>query len=196
MEYSTTKSKPIFSKRKQSISDFYAFISNREDSNKYEFVEGNIQSSPKMVTAKQYFIYKNISTRFIVSKFYKQGWDIIAEKEFRTTHAQIRVPDISILNPNEVNKGLIGEHSLPEMIVEVVSDNDTLKSIETKLFEYFKAGVKIVWAIVPEFELVYAYQSPVEVKIHSGTDICIVCKSLKGLEISVGDIFLKPKNDA
>src|ERR1700709_1460727 len=41
---------------------------------------------------------------------------------------------------------------LPDICVEVVSPNDLADEIETKINEYFEAGVRLVWIVYPRQE--------------------------------------------
>jgi Uma2 family endonuclease len=54
---------------------------------------------------------------------------------------------------------------VPDLAVEVISPNDIFKDVLTKLQEYFQYGVQLVWAVVPEAQQVYVYDSPTQVRI-------------------------------
>lgn len=47
---------------------------------------------------------------------------------------------------------------VPDLIVEVVSPNDTAERLELKLHEYRRAGVPLIWVIHPEPETAYEYR--------------------------------------
>lgn len=49
---------------------------------------------------------------------------------------------------------------LPDLCIEVVSPNDLADEIETKISEYFEAGVRLVWIVYPRQERFYVYDSP------------------------------------
>lgn len=53
---------------------------------------------------------------------------------------------------------------LPALCVEVVSPNDKADEIETKVNEYFEAGVRLVWIVYPRHERVYIYDSATQVR--------------------------------
>ena len=50
----------------------------------------------------------------------------------------------------------------PELIVEVLSRDDTLAKLTDKLGEYFAADVKFVWVVDPRARRVHVYRSLVE----------------------------------
>jgi len=52
----------------------------------------------------------------------------------------------------------------PELVVEVLSRDDTVIDLTAKLREYFAADVKIVWVVDPRARRVYAYRSPVALR--------------------------------
>lgn len=78
-----------------------------------------------------------------------------------------RNPD-TLLGPDAVfilNQSLPVKHSpegyletIPEIVVEVRSKNETLPEIRTKIDKYFVAGVKLVWLIDGDAGTIAAYQ--------------------------------------
>jgi Uma2 family endonuclease len=53
----------------------------------------------------------------------------------------------------------------PNLAVEVISPSNTADEIQTKLHEYFRAGVELVWVIYPREQEVYVYTAPTQVTI-------------------------------
>ncbi len=86
-------------------------------------------------------------------------------------------------------QGREGVDIIPEFAIEVIASGDKLIDVDNKLIEYFKAGVKVVWHIIPAQEVVYVYTSRSEVKICYDKDICSAKPVLEDFEISVEDIF-------
>jgi len=58
----------------------------------------------------------------------------------------------------------------PELVVEVLSRDDTVMDLTAKLREYFAADVKLVWVVDPRAHRVYVYRSLVEVRELTETD--------------------------
>ena len=83
---------------------------------------------------------------------------------------------------------------IPEFVVEIISETDELYKIEDKLTEYFKAGVKVVWNIVPDHEIVYVYTSRKSVKICTDDDVCSAASVLPEFDIKVSEKFVIPAN--
>ena len=72
----------------------------------------------------------------------------------------------------------------PELVVEVLSRDDTVIDLTAKLREYFAAEVRIVWVVDPRARRVYAYRSLVALRELTESD------TLSGEEILPG--FVAP----
>jgi Uma2 family endonuclease len=81
---------------------------------------------------------------------------------------------------------------LPELCVEVVSPNDRAEEIETKVDEYLRAGVSLVWVIYPENARVYVYESASSVARLSRADTLRGGTVLPGFELPLAELFLDP----
>jgi Uma2 family endonuclease len=79
----------------------------------------------------------------------------------------------------------------PDLAVEVVSPNDTASDIHAKVFDYLRAGTRLVWVIYPQSRTVAVYgpDTPTPVLDANGTleggDV------LPGLSLPVREIFKK-----
>ncbi len=60
---------------------------------------------------------------------------------------------------------------------------------QEKITAYFKAGVKVVWLILPEEKLVEIYTSRRDVKICIEDDICWAAPVLQDFEIKLSELF-------
>ena len=54
---------------------------------------------------------------------------------------------------------------VPDLAVEIISPSDIAFDIMSKIEEYFRVGVRLVWVVYPEHSKVYAYDSPTSVRI-------------------------------
>ena len=81
---------------------------------------------------------------------------------------------------------------VPELAAEVVSPTDDVDEVMEKVEEYFRAGVRVVWLVLPRQERVYVYTSP--------TDVCILARGddltgdpvVPGFRLAVTDLFPPP----
>jgi len=78
---------------------------------------------------------------------------------------------------------------VPDLAVEVISPNDIFKDIITKLREYFQYGVQLVWAVVPEAQQVYVYDSPTQVRILTIRDTLTGSKILPDFRLPLASLF-------
>ncbi|MBX3063515.1 MAG: Uma2 family endonuclease [Anaerolineae bacterium] len=77
----------------------------------------------------------------------------------------------------------------PELVVEVISPNDSAKDVEAKVLEWLEFGVAMVLLAYPGTQRIHVYTAPEEVKIYKRTDTISGGDVLPGLEIKVQDIF-------
>ena len=79
--------------------------------------------------------------------------------------------------------------SVPEFIIEFVSDNDAHQKVLKKVDEYFHAGARVVWLIVPQVKVVYVYTSPIDVFICKGERVCSAEPVVPGFKTSADGLF-------
>ena len=157
------------------------------DGFKYEWNDGELIQFAGM-NKNQLYIYNTLLDLFIF-KGYNLSGILVREYDTKLSGIQLRRPDIAYLTKNQVQLGKNGEDVIPEFIIEIISGTDNINKVEEKITEYFKSGVKVVWNIMPEQQLVYVYTSRKSVKICSENDICSARPVLNDFEISVKSIF-------
>jgi Uma2 family endonuclease len=105
-----------------------------------------------------------LNALFIEKGHYKTG-TFMAEPDVMLTALQMRRPDIAYFTKEQIQLGRQGEDAIPSFVVEILSETDQAYRIEEKIVEYFKAGVQVVWNIIPEQEVVYVYTARKQVTI-------------------------------
>lgn len=161
------------------------------DGFKYEWNDGEIIRLSGM-KKKQYFIYNILSKLFYEKSYYQLG-TLMAEPDVMLTTRQMRRPNIAYLTDEQIQRGRLGEDVIPAFVVEVLSETDQAYRIEEKIVEYFKAGVQVVWNIIPEQEVVYVYTARKHVTICLEDDICSAAPVLSDFTISVNTLFAQPE---
>jgi Uma2 family endonuclease len=161
------------------------------DGHKYEWNDGEIIRFTGM-KKKQYYIY-TILNKLFTKKGYVETGTLMAEPDVMLTGIQMRRPDIAYFTDVQIYQGRKGVDVIPEFVIEIISESDQLSRVEEKLTEYFKAGVKVIWNIIPEQEVVYVYTSRRDVKICLENDICSAKPVLPDFEISVAALFAEEK---
>ncbi len=81
---------------------------------------------------------------------------------------------------------------VPEIAVEVVSPTDDMEEVMGKVEEYFRAGVTLVWLVLPAQERVYVYTSPTAVRVLSRPDELTADPVLPGFRLPLADLFPPP----
>ena len=157
------------------------------DGFKYEWNDGEIIKFEGM-NKKQIFIF-TVLNKLFAKKGYLEKGALIPESDVQLSGIQMRRPDIAYFTDEQAYQGRDGIDVIPDFAIEVISNSDIMIDVEKKLIEYFKAGVKVVWHIIPAQEVVYVYTSRSEVKICFDKDICSAKPVLEDFEISVEDIF-------
>lgn len=105
-----------------------------------------------------------------------------------------RLPDISFVAAERIPEA--GEPQgawrlAPDLAVEVISPTDLHRNIQTKLRDYFAAGVREVWLVEPEFKTVTVYQSPTRNTILT-EDEELTSTVLPGFRCDLREIFAVP----
>lgn len=77
----------------------------------------------------------------------------------------------------------------PELVVEILSPNDTVMDLTEKLREYFAIGVKLVWVPDPRARRVMVFRSLTDVRELTETDRLSGDDVLPGFEVSVATLF-------
>lgn len=169
----------------KTLEEFLEFEPN--DGFKYEWNDGELIKFIGM-NKTQLYIY-GILTKLFNKKGYWEVGTLIAEQEVQLTGIQMRRPDISYFTDLQIKNTKQGIDEIPEFVIEIISGNDNINKVEEKIIEYYKAGVKTVWLIMPESKTVHVYTSRKNVTICIETDICSAKPVLEDFEISVNDIF-------
>jgi Uma2 family endonuclease len=83
---------------------------------------------------------------------------------------------------------------VPDLVVEVISQGNTVREMERKLMDYFDPGVRLVW---------YVYPVRREVKVYTMPDRCRIIREsqtirggdvLAGFELTLRELFAEPKS--
>lgn len=78
---------------------------------------------------------------------------------------------------------------VPDLAVEVVSPSNTLDLILEKMREYFQAGVRQVWMVVPTSEQIYVYDAIDKIRVLNRTDTLEGDPALPGFRMPLTALF-------
>jgi Uma2 family endonuclease len=85
------------------------------------------------------------------------------------------------------NEGYL--ETIPELVVEVRSKNDSLKYIQHKVDDYLKAGVEVVWVADPAARTIAVHVSGRNPVVHSEADVLSLPDLIPDFTLLVSDIF-------
>jgi Uma2 family endonuclease len=137
-------------------------LNNHED-RLYELVDGILVE--KTVGFEESFIALNIGT--LLNKFVRpQGLGVVAGADgtIQLDINLVRIPDVSFISWERLPGGETPHDPIPlvvpDLVVEVISRNNTPKEMSDKLKEYFEKGVRLAWYVRPKSRVVDGYASP------------------------------------
>ncbi len=108
---------------------------------------------------------------------------------------KVRKPDVSFICRGRLPDEQIPAGHIPippDLAVEVVSPNDTVYEVDTKIEEYLAAGVPLVWVVNPETRIVHIYRSDRSVVRLVPTDELTAPGLIPDLRYRVADLFTLP----
>ena len=148
-----------------------ATIAGVEPKEHYEIVNGLIVEEPPL-GAREGWIATTIS--FLLNQFIwgKRLGRVANEVLFilQTTPRLRRSPDVAFVSSERWSFGTPVTSSaawdvVPDIAVEVISPSDLSSDVQTKIAEYFRAGVRLVWVVYPRQAEIYVYESPRNVRV-------------------------------
>jgi Uma2 family endonuclease len=161
------------------------------DGYKYEWSKGRVLKFEKMITPEQAHIVDNLTEAFHKTTYHAAGGRLMPELMSQTVGEQVRVPDIAFVTLEQRRQMQSGQPVVPAFAIEIISKNDKAEDVEEKLEEYFKAGVKVVWRILPRTEKIYVFTSPYAIQVCRGEMLCSAAPALTNFELTANAIFKK-----
>ncbi len=105
----------------------------------------------------------------------------------------VRVPDVAFTRKEKFLHGILPSEPIPDLVpdlvVEVLSDNNTPGEMLRKLKEYFLTGTTVVWIVDPRRRQVMVYTSPDARTIYREADTLEGGELLPGFRLRVADLF-------
>jgi Uma2 family endonuclease len=77
----------------------------------------------------------------------------------------------------------------PDLVVEILSPNDSWIEVTQKLQEYFAIGVRLIWVVNPQTHSVYAYRALTDVREFTENDDLPGDDVLPGFLVKVAQLF-------
>ncbi|TAE37192.1 MAG: Uma2 family endonuclease [Runella slithyformis] len=157
------------------------------DSYKYEWNDGEIIKFEGMKN-KHLYLISNLSELFDKTIAKKQRGQLICEQDVMLTGIQMRRPDLAYFSWEQILKSKT-EVQIPEFVIEVISTFDQILEVKRKVIEYFKSGVKVVWLMYPEEQMVEIYTSAKHITVCTDDDLCSASPVLEDFEIPTSQLW-------
>jgi len=186
--FSEKQTIPKFDGVRMTLDEFQNWNPEIEAGIKYEWDNGVVEAEEKM-RVDELYIYTNLVKAFQTKSNIKMGYFISEVNIYLKNLNKIRRPDIIFINEKELQNTKINIDLIPQFIIEIVSDSNSINEVEGKIRDYFSSGVKIIWIILPIHKEVKVYKSIKEVKICLEDDICDVGDLIPNFQITVNEIF-------
>jgi Uma2 family endonuclease len=109
----------------------------------------------------------------------------------------VRVPDVYFVPWDRIPDGELPKDPIasiaPELAVEVITPNNTVREIDKKLEDYFAAGCKLAWIIDPQSKSAKVYSSAKRFKELDESGMLEGGKVLPGFKLSLTELFASTK---
>lgn len=159
---------------------------------KYEWNRGRIEKTENMKQL-EFLILKALNRLFVSTKAFRNGDELITEGDVMTSDEQLRRPDLAYYTKQQIIESSKGNNQIPAFLIEIISPSDNQTRILEKNQEYFQAGVKVIWLIMPSLKQVHIFHSPKQIQICTDDDICSASPVVDDFQITVNQLFSLPE---
>jgi Uma2 family endonuclease len=105
----------------------------------------------------------------------------------------VRIPDVAFISwdrmPGRTRPAGAVPALVPDLAVEVLSENNTPGEMAVKRGEYFTAGVTVVWEIDPRKRTVTVYTAPAQALTLTASDTLDAAPVLPGFTLPLVELF-------
>ena len=167
------------------------FLALPEGDVNYEFVDG--QAVPK-VSPKYFHSTLQLTLGLLISAWCKGKGRVVPEWAIflkRQGKDWAPVPDLTYISYERLPKSWKRNEAclaLPELVIEIISPDQTMKEFEDKAKDYFAAGVSRVWVVDPEAISIRVFFPDGSSEVYTDA-MPIVDRLLPGLELTTKQVF-------
>ena len=104
----------------------------------------------------------------------------------------VREPDVAFFSAEimPLDQQISGyAEVIPELIVEVQSQNDSYKNVNDKIAMWLNTGVQLAWAVYPDRQIIEAHRRGQETIVYRVDDELDAMDILPGFHCEVGSLF-------
>jgi len=165
-----------------------------DDGNRYELIEGRL-SMMSPAGSEHGRIAGRIFLRLAAHvERHKLGETYAAETGFRIAQSPdtVRAPDAAFVSRQRL-EAVAPTHGYlplaPDLVVEVVSPNDSFSSVETKVADWLEAGCQLALVVDPGTLTFHVYRPGAEIRLLRSGDRFSAGPSCAGWSLDVDDAF-------
>jgi len=175
-------------KRPVTIEDMYGMP---KDGRKYELVDGEVVVSPggwyhAEIVSKIVHIIATFLDEHPIGKVYGENLGVVFP------NGNLRSPDVSFVRSERLPGGkspVTFDEVVPDLAVEVLSPNDSLRQMGQKIGEFLEMDVPLVWLVDPQCQTVTIYRSLSETRQLTAQDTIDAELVLAGFTCLVSRFF-------
>jgi len=161
---------------------------------RYELVKGELIKMPPAGAEHGGVSIKIASRLNVYVEAHKLGAVFAAETGFwlRRDPDTVRAPDAAFLTQERLSEGRLPKgyfEGAPDLVVEVVSPNDTASEVQAKVEDWLRAGARLVWVVYPESRSVTVFRSWDDVRMLTSADTLTGDPVLPGFTCPVQEPF-------
>jgi Uma2 family endonuclease len=164
-----------------------------------ELIKGIIKKMSPAPSRMHQIVFRNIFGVFHnyfnnkPCEYFSAPFDVRLSVSSKKKHITVVQPDICVVC-DESKLDELGCNGSPDLIVEIISPNNSKHDTVTKYNLYEEAGVLEYWIVDPmnRMVLVYILENGKYRGLHPfGEDMIIESHAIKGLKVAVNDVFNK-----
>ena len=164
---------------------------SERDGKLYELIDGELRE--KKVGAKSLFVATRIAALLNAFFYPRTGFaacEVMVYCFERKRHG--RKPDVAYVKLDRLPNGVIPDGDVfvaPDLVVEVLSPNNSGEEVDEKLAEYLGAGVALVWIVSPARQTIRAFRQDGTHRLYEHQDVIENEPALPGFRLVLGDVF-------
>jgi Uma2 family endonuclease len=141
-----------------------------------EVVERNVGERDHSKLQREFILYLGTRAK-------KWGIHVFPEQRVQVAERRFRIPDVCVVVGREPDEQIFRQP--PFICIEVLSKDDSLRSVQKRIDDYLKFGVSYVWVVDPFDRRVWTYTLDGNREVKDG----LLRTENPALEISLAEIF-------
>lgn len=178
----------------QTVAEFEEWLKEQYEltDKRFEFFNGQIIEKPGM-KQDEFDIVDFLLRLFSRTAAYKNKDSLLPEADSYVDAKRKRIPDVAYFTAEQRKDIRAGKKVAASFAIEILSESETVGHFQRKIQDYFEADAKLVWYIMPLAQQIYAYTSPMDVKIYGGKQEISAAPVLEDFRFKVEDLFVQPQ---